>query len=64
MTKNLANMMEKFEKYCMPKKNLFYEWHRFNTRIQKKEENFDIFLTDIRNIVINWEYGTLEDDLL
>ena len=61
---NLANVMEKFEKYCMPKKNLFYERHRFNTRIQNKEENFDTFLTDIRNIVINCEYGTLEDDLL
>ena len=56
--------MEKFEKYCMPKKNLFYERHRFNTRIQNKEDNFDTFLTDIRNIVINCEYGTLEDDLL
>ena len=56
---NLANVMEKFEKYCMPKKNLFYERHRFNTRIQNKEENFDTFLTDIRNIVINCEYGTL-----
>ena len=33
---NLANVMEKFEKYCMPKKNLFYERHRFNTRIQNK----------------------------
>ncbi|XP_064641934.1 uncharacterized protein K02A2.6-like [Lineus longissimus] len=57
-------LVEKFEQYCTPKKNVTYERHVFNSRIQLDGETFDNFLTDLRNKSKTCEYGTLSDSLI
>ena len=57
-------MLAKFENYCIPKKNVTMERHKFNTRVQGSTELIDQFVTDLKNIAINCEFGAIKDDLI
>ena len=54
----------KFENYCIPKENVTMVRHKFNTRVQGSTELIDQFITDLKNIAINCEYGAIKDDLI
>ncbi|XP_021347384.1 uncharacterized protein K02A2.6-like [Mizuhopecten yessoensis] len=60
----IASLIEKFTNYCSPKKNVTYERHVFNSRAQKSDETFDEFLTDLRILQKNCEFGELKDGIL
>lgn len=61
---NLRNIMEKFEGYCNPKKNVTYERHVFNTRNQGQSESIDAYVTDLRKKAKSCEFAQLHDSLI
>ena len=61
---NMEKIMEKFEAYCNPKKNVTWERHVFNTRAQKSGETIDEYVTDLRSKARTCEFGDLMDSLI
>ena len=57
-------ILEKFQNYCEPKKNITYERHIFNTRVQQQSQSFDAYLTELRVQAKKCAYGTLQDELI
>ena len=43
-----AVLIEKFEIYCNPKRNITYERHLFNTRMQSVNETIDAYVTELQ----------------
>ena len=43
-------LMEKFEAYCLPKKNLVIERRKFFTRNQQPDETIDGYIKELRNL--------------
>src|ERR1700744_6240413 len=62
--KDPDKILEVFGKFCPPKKNIIYEWFKFNHRSQETGELFDNFLTAIQRLIRTCEYGVQEDDIL
>lgn len=61
---NLAKIIEKFEAYCIPKKNVTFERHRFFTCVQKTGETIDQYVTELRKRSKTCEFGGLTDSLI
>lgn len=57
-------LLEKFEEYCIPKTNVTLERYKFNTRTQHENEQIDEYLTELRKLSINCNFGQLENELL
>ena len=62
--KNYKSLKEKLGGYFTPKSNQSVESHRFNQRAQGPTEKFDNFLTDLRKLSANCEFGNLRDRLI
>ena len=45
--KKLDKLVEQFEAYCNPRKNVTWERHVFNTRRQQSGETIDQYVTDL-----------------
>ena len=56
--------MTKFEKYCVPRKNVIYERYIFHTRVQLEDESIDSFVTDLRLKSKTREFGELKESLI
>lgn len=56
-------MLEKFEQYFLPKKNLSYERFKFFTRKQLANESIEQFVTDLKNRASS-EIGKLQESLI
>ena len=50
-------LFEKFGDYCKPKKNLTVLWHKFNSCVQSTTESADHFITDLKLLSLDCEYG-------
>ncbi|KAJ8017554.1 hypothetical protein HOLleu_44951 [Holothuria leucospilota] len=61
---NLDIVMDKFQNYCTPKKNITYERHKFFTCIQKPGESIDHYLTELRTKSKSCDFGDLADSLI
>ena len=61
---NIIKVIEKFDAYFIPRKNITYERYMFNTRKQKHNENVDEFITALKTLVDNCEFGLLEESLI
>lgn len=59
----LDPIINKFEAYCAPKKNVTYERYIFNS-CKQNGRPIDVFVTDLRNKAKSCEYGTLQDSLI
>ena len=59
----LDKILEKFENYCIPKKNVTMERHKLNTRTQGSSELIDQFVTDLKNIANDCEFGNIKNNL-
>ena len=62
--KKLDKIMEKFEAYCTPRKNVTWDRHVFNSRTQQPGETIDQYVTDLRCKAKHCEFGTLTDSLI
>ncbi|KAL7870688.1 hypothetical protein SRHO_G00081850 [Serrasalmus rhombeus] len=60
----LDTIIEKFEAYCIPKRNVTYERHRFFTCVKKPGETIDQYVTELRNRSKSCEFGELTDSLI
>ena len=57
-------VIKKFEEYCTPKRNVTYERHVFNTRAQGATEGIDVYVTELRKLARNCEFGELHDSII
>ena len=62
--KSVETVIEKFDAYCKPKRNVTYERFMFNSRKQQKNESIDEYIVTLKNLIINCEYQQLTDSLL
>ena len=57
-------LMEKFEAYCFPKKNLVIERRKLFTRNQEPGETIDGYITEMRNLSSSYEFQDIRDGLI
>ena len=57
-------LLERFESYCKPKRNITVERYKFNTRVQAAKETIDQYVTTLRLIANDCEFKQLEDELI
>ena len=57
-------VIKKYEEYCTPKKNVTYKQHVFNTRAQGATEGIDAYVTELRKLARNCEFGELHDSII
>ena len=50
--------------YCTPKENITYERLVFNTRAQGATEGIDDYVTELRKLARNCEFGELHDSII
>ena len=48
--KDIKGVLERFDNYCNPRKNIPFERYRFNSHQQKSGESFDRYVTTLRQI--------------
>ena len=58
------NVLEKFEKYFTPKKNVVLERFNFNRAKFESKESIDTFVTKLKNLSKSCEYGDLTGSLI
>ena len=63
-SETFANVLDIFEKYCNPKKNITYERYIFFTRNQERSEPVESFVTDLMLKAKTCEFLTLRDSLI
>nr|CAI5838372.1 unnamed protein product [Callosobruchus analis] len=57
----LKMVLEEFDKYFLPKRNISYERFKCFTRKQMPTESFEQFVTDLKNKARSCEFGELKD---
>ena len=57
-------IIEKFDEYCNPRKNVTWERHKFNTRNQQPGESIDQYVTDLKTKAQTCEFDDLKDSLI
>ncbi len=60
----LQSIMDKFEAFCIPKRNVTYERHRFFTCMQRSGETIEQYVTELRHRSKTCEFGELTDSLI
>ncbi|XP_038139714.1 uncharacterized protein LOC119782701 [Cyprinodon tularosa] len=60
----LAQLMEKFEEYFVPKQNVTFERYKFFTHNQKHGLPFDQYLAELHTLSKTCEFGNLRDSLV
>lgn len=60
----LKPVMEKFEAYCKPRKNITLIRHHFFTYRQGEGQSFDAFVTELKKRSSQCEFATLQDSLI
>ena len=63
-TDDIGVLIKKFQDYCIPKKNVTFERHVFNTRSQGTAETIDSYVTELRKLAKSCEFGSLHDSLI
>ena len=68
LTANYKNkvdkIMENFDQYCNPRKNVTWERHKFNTRNQQPGETIDQYVLDLKTQAQTCEFAELKDGLI
>ena len=57
-------IMVKFAAYCIPRTNVTWERHVFNTSNQRDDETIDQYVTDLRKKVQTCQFQDLKDGLI
>lgn len=61
---NYDAVLQSFEDFCKPKKNVVFERFMFISRSQKEGESFDAFLMDIKQLASSCEFNAMESEML
>ena len=59
----LEKVIEQFDTYCQPRKNVTFLRHKFFT-CKGKSQRFDDYVTDLRHRAKDCEFGTLKEGLI
>ena len=62
--RGLKYVLDAFDTYCSPKRNETVERFRFTVRKQKPGETIETFITDLKTLAANWNYGEIVDSLV
>ncbi|KAK9680479.1 hypothetical protein QE152_g39063 [Popillia japonica] len=62
--KDWKNLFDYLEHHFKPKENETINRHQFHTRKQKESESVDMFITDLKKLSQNCNFGELRDSLL
>ncbi|CAI9714890.1 Hypothetical predicted protein [Octopus vulgaris] len=60
---NLQTVIEKFDAYCEPRKNITFLRHKFFTCGQAEHQKFDEYVVELRQKAQQCEFGNLTDNL-
>ncbi|XP_077548351.1 endothelin-converting enzyme 2-like [Haemaphysalis longicornis] len=63
-SKTFSVVMERFDKYFIPRRNVIFERARFNTRIQQETESVEEFATALHALSKHCEYGSLQEEFI
>lgn len=61
---DLDIVIDHFETYCNPRRNILYEWYVFWSMIQKEGEPIDSFVKRLKTQATKCEFGNLRDRML
>lgn len=59
-----TDILDKFEKYFIPQRNIIFERFQFNSRVQKPGEPVENFITSLHALAEHCGYGTLKEELI
>ena len=59
-----TKIIEKFDEYCIPRKKITFLSHNFFTHRQVEGQSFDEFVTSLRKVSANCEFGALNSSLI
>jgi len=62
--RDIETVLSKFKAYCSPETNVTYERFVFLSRKQKSTESIDEFITDLKNLSSNCEFGAISESLI
>ena len=62
--KTLEAVLEVFDGYCCPKKNITVERFKFNTAVQTGTESVQAYVTRLKILASSCEFGDIRDDLI
>ena len=63
--KDIKTVIERFENYCNPRKNILFKRYHFNLRQQEPGESFDRCVTTLRHMTVKCGFDTITpDDIL
>ncbi|XP_063955531.1 uncharacterized protein K02A2.6-like [Lytechinus pictus] len=57
-------LKKKFSGYCQPRRNMSVIRYLFNSRNQRSDETFSAYLTDLKVLISDCEFQTLEGEML
>lgn len=57
-------ILQKFQDYCEPRRNVVYERYLFFNRSQQPGEKVDAFVTDLKKLSMSCEFGELTNSLV
>ena len=57
-------LLKKFTELCSPQKNVIVLRHKFNSRSQKKDETTESYITELKRLANDCEYGNLKNELI
>ena len=60
----VKTLFQKFEDYCLPRKNMIVERRRFFTRNRQHDETIDAYITQLRNLSSPWEFRDVKKGLI
>ncbi|CAB4036530.1 uncharacterized protein K02A2.6-like [Paramuricea clavata] len=63
-TDKIDVLFAKFAEYCEPRRNTIMERYKFNTRVQRDDETADQYVTELKLLAKNCNFGSLEDELI
>ena len=62
--KKIEKVIQKFEEFCEPRKNVSYQQYKFFCRAQESDETIDQYVTVLRKLSETCEFGTLKNSLI
>lgn len=57
-------LLKKFTELCSPQKNVIVLRHKFNSRSQRKDETTESYITELKRLANDCEYGNLKNELI